>query len=231
MRRAVLLALLLPACGGDEARPLIVTAAASLNPALEEYARPFGARLSFGGSDALAAQVRRGFRPDVFASADGELVSRLHAEGLVEAPVPFATNELLVAVPSGSEISSIDDLAEEGVRLAIGARSLPAGRYAREVLAQLPAGASENVRSEEPDVSGIVAKLRAGAADAGLVYATDVAAAASELIAIRLPAALRPRIGYAAAVVVGSERAAEARRFVEGLPDAPELRDAGFGSP
>ena len=227
----MLLALLVPGCGGDEARPLTVSAAASLNPSLEEYARPFDARLSFGGSDALAAQIRRGVRPDVFASADPELVSRLHAEGLVEAPVPFASNELVVAAPSGSGVDAIADLADEGVRLAIGARGLPAGRYAREVLAQLPPGASENVRSEEPDVSGIVAKLRAGAADAGLVYSTDVAAAGPSLEAIRLPPALRPRIGYAAAVVAGSERAAEARRFVDGLADAPELRNAGFGSP
>ena len=228
---ALAVALLLAGCGDDEPPPLTVSAAASLQESVEEYAQGFGARLSFGGSDALAAQVRRGVRPDVVAFADAQLVRDLHAEGLVEVPQEFATNQLVVAVPARSRVGSIADLGQEGVRIAIGAMNVPVGRYAMEVIDALPAGVAANVRSEEPDVTGIVAKLLQGAADAGIVYRTDVAAAAGRLRAIELPRTLSPRIAYAAAVVEGTERPEEAARFVAGLSSAPALRSAGFGPP
>jgi molybdate transport system substrate-binding protein len=224
-------------CGGEaggDARPLTVSAAASLKTALTAHAEPSGARLSFAGSDELAAQIRRGLRPDVFVASDSALPRALHDEGLVEAPVAVATNELVLAVPADSEIASLDDLRGDD-RLAAGAPGVPVGEYARAVIAGLPPARARElrgaVRSEEPDVSGIVAKLTQGAVDAGFVYRTDVAAAAARLRAVALPERLRPEVVYAAAVVRGAPRAEEARRFVLGLRDASELRDAGFGPP
>ena len=49
------------------------------------------------------------------------------------------------------------------------------------------------MRSNEPDVKGIVGKLTQGAADAGFVYITDVKAASGELKAIKLPSDLEPQ--------------------------------------
>ena len=43
-----------------------------------------------------------------------------------------------------------------------------------------------NVRSEEPDVRGVVGKLTQEAADAGFVYKSDVEAAKGRLDAIEL---------------------------------------------
>ena len=63
----------------------------------------------------------------------------------------------------------------------IGAPDVPVGSYTQEVLDRLDAPAREailaNVRSEESDVKAIVGKLVQGAADAGFVYLSDVAAA------------------------------------------------------
>jgi molybdate transport system substrate-binding protein len=234
VRRALpLLALLLVAagCGDGASEPaaLTVSAAASLRTALPEYAAPYDARLSFAGSDELAAQIRRGVRPDVFASADADLIAALHDEGLVEKPVAFASNELVVAVPPRSPVGSLEDLANEGVRIAIGARNVPVGRFARAVIDELDPAVAANVRTEEPNVTGVVAKLLAGAADAGFVYRTDVLAQPGRLRDLRFedPAL----IGLAAAVVRGTENPEEARRFVTGLRDAPELATAGFGPP
>ena len=76
------------------------------------------------------------------------------------------------------------------------------------------------MRSNEPDVKGIVGKLTQGAVDAGFVYVTDVNAAGDALKAIELPESLQPQVTYAAGVVDEGE-AARARRatFVDGLRD------------
>ena len=61
-----------------------------------------------------------------------------------------------------------------------------------------------NVRSEEPDVTGIVGKLTEGAVDAGFTYVTDVQATDGKLKAIQLPASLQPVVAYGVAVVKGT---------------------------
>jgi molybdate transport system substrate-binding protein len=216
-------------CGGGDEPRLTVSAASSLKTAFTEHAETFdGAkvRLSFGGSDQLAAQIRAGARPDVFAAANTELPRQLHAEGLVEAPVRFASNRLVVAVRDDGGVRAVAELAEPGTKIAVGSPSVPVGSYTRGALRRLDPGVAANVASEEPDVSSIVARVRAGAVDAGFVYATDVRPL-EELRAIELP--FRTRVEYAAAVVRGTKNTREARRFVRGLRGAKALRDAGFG--
>ena len=203
-----------------------MSAASSLKAAFEDYAEDFDdaeVRLSFAGSDQLAAQIRAGARPDVFAAANTELPARLQQEGLVESPVRFAANRLVVAVRRDGRVKAFGDLRDPGVRVAIGGPSVPIGSYTREALRQL--GDGIEIASEELDVASIVARVRAGAADAGIVYVTD-AEAVPELRAIELP--VRTRADYAAAVVRGSDHAEQARRFVSGLRGAKELSDAGF---
>ena len=235
--------------GGDEQtaeqparQPLVVSAAASLKDAFTSYGASFrGAdvKLSFAGSDELAAQIRQGVKPDVFAAANTKLPDELFAPGLVEKPTVFAGNELVIAVPaSRTKIHSLDDLAAPGVKLAIGAKGVPVGDYTRKVLDGLPAAQRkailENVRSNEPDVKGVVGKLTQGAVDAGFVYRSDVRAADDELKAITLPAALEPKVAYGAAVVKGAKHPEQARAFVRGLLDgagAKALQAAGFLPP
>lgn len=245
MRRLALLAslaLTLSGCGGDSpSKPqLTVSAASSLTPAFERIGRQFGAakvRFQFAGSNALAAQIEQGARPDVFASANTKFPQQLHAKGLVEKPVEFTTNRLVVAVPSGSDaIELLDDLARRGVKIAAGAEAVPVGSYTRAVLSKLPAGERRrilaNIRSGEPDVNGVVGKVASGAVDAGFVYVTDVQAAGGRLRAVELPEELDAEVVYAAAVVKGASNPAAARDFVSGLTRSQAqiaLGAAGFG--
>jgi molybdate transport system substrate-binding protein len=226
---------------GDAGGPLVVAAASSLQTAFTDYGRRFGGgavRFSFAGSDELAAQIRQGVTPDVLAAANTQLPAALHAAGLVGAPVVFAGNRLVLAVPRASRIASLRDVERAGTTLAIGSATVPIGSYARGVLARLPAPARRailaNVRSQEPDVKGIVGKLTQGAVDAGFVYATDVDAAGGALRAIALPAALKPTAAYGVAVVAHAPHPAAARRFVAGLLHGDgqrALRAAGFLPP
>jgi molybdate transport system substrate-binding protein len=225
--------------GGDT---LTVSAASSLKDALDAYAKDFpGAtvRAQFAGSDELAAQIEQGVTPDVFASANTKLPEQLYTEGLVEKPRVFAGNELVIAVPaSGARVHGIDDLGRSGIKLAIGAKTVPVGSYTRDVISRLDAGRAKavlaNVRSEEPDVKGVVGKISQGAVDAGFVYRSDVRAAGDELEAIALPSVLQPKVACGAAVVKGSEHVALARRYIDGLVSGKgqqELRAAGFLPP
>ena len=237
-------ALVLTACGSDSSssKPrLTVSAASSLKEALTSCATSdttADVRLSFAGSDELAAQIRQGVEPDVFAAANTKLPDALFSEGKLEKPVAFATNELVLAVPATSRITSIGALAGKGTTIAVGSPSVPVGSYTRDVLGRLPPGRSRaitaNIRSEEPDVKGIVAKLTQGAVDAGFVYVTDVKATGGKLRAIHLAKRLRPIVAYGAGVVKGANEPAAARRYVAGLRSgacAEALRAAGFGPP
>jgi molybdate transport system substrate-binding protein len=77
----------------------------------------------------------------VFASANTGYPEELAAEGLVEEPVVFARNRLVIAVAPGSPVHSIEDLARPGLDLVICAGGVPCGDYARQVLARLPEAA------------------------------------------------------------------------------------------
>ena len=241
-------ALALAACGDDdneatagagEKPRLVVSAAASMTEALESCGPEFQdatVRLQFAGSDELAAQIRQGLKPDVYAAANTTLPDELYQEGLLSRPVEFATNTFVLAVPNDADIQSLDDLTKSGVKIAIGAEDVPIGSYTRETLAKLPKRREQaildNVRSNEPDVKGIIGKLTQGAADAGFVYVTDVNATGGDLEAVELPAELRPEVTYGAGVVDGAEQPERALEFVDQLVDGPcadALEEAGFG--
>ena len=79
---------------------LTVFAAASLTevfPAIDP--RP---RYGFAGSDQLAFQIQQGAPADVFAAASPKYPEALYKQGLVEKPIPFATNTLVLIVPKSN---------------------------------------------------------------------------------------------------------------------------------
>jgi molybdate transport system substrate-binding protein len=246
------LALLAVGCGDDdedgdgssESTRLVVSAAASMTEALEACAPDFeeaeraDLRMSFAGSDELAAQIRQGAEVDAFAAANTRLPEELHAEDLLSDPVEFATNEFVLAVRADSEVDAVEDVAQKGTKVVVGSESVPIGEYTRESLAKLSPEQEEailaNVVSNEPDVKGIVGKLTQGAGDAGFVYVTDVNATGADLKAIDLPAELEPEVTYGAGVPSAAREAELGQTFVDGLtsgPCAEALEHAGFGRP
>ena len=211
---------------------LTIFAAASLTNVFPQIA-PHN-RYSFSGSNMLAAQIQQGAPADVFASANTKLPEQLYEQGLVEKPVVFTRNELILIVPRSNPagIHSVYDLRKPGVKLVIGATGVPVGDYTRVVLHNLGLDdVLSNVVSEETDVREVLAKVALGEADAGFVYLTDAKTVRGKLATIGIRWSAQPIVQYAVAVVKSSPHLAAARAFVKGLlgkAAQAKLRAAGF---
>jgi molybdate transport system substrate-binding protein len=188
---------------------LTVFAAASLTGTFTEMGKAFEAAhagvtvtFNFAGSQALRTQLEQGAVADVFASANQTEMTTLVTDKLVAANSSqvFLTNSLLVVMPANNPagIQTLKDLARPGLKLVLADTTVPAGKYARQILAKLdkdpaftPSFSSQvlaNVVSNETDVKQVVAKVQLGEADAGIVYVSD-AVAAPEMKTIEIPAA------------------------------------------
>jgi molybdate transport system substrate-binding protein len=182
---------------------LAVFAAVSLSEAFSEIATEFESRnpgvavnLNLAGSQRLRTQLEHGARADVFASADQKQMNLAKASGVLANGIPggkpavFATNRLVVIVPVGQNnprVTSIDDLAGKGIKLALALPDVPAGGYAREMISdlgvretppdlQLAEKIMANVVTLETNVRSVAAKVALGEVDAGVVYSTGAAA-------------------------------------------------------
>jgi len=252
MRRALVgmgtLVFLLIGCGGSgsERSEITVLAAASLTGAFTRIGADFEqvnpdvtVRFSFGPSDGLATQILEGAPADVFAPASPKYMDQVRSDGpRVTDQVEFARNKLAVIVPSDNpaHVASLDDLARPGVKLVLAAVGVPAGDYARGVLANagIQKGALANLVSNEEDVKGVVQKVLLGEADAGIVYRTDVTPEiAARVREISIPDDVNVIATYPIAVIDGSGRepvAGAFLRFVTG-PGQATLRTFGFLPP
>jgi molybdate transport system substrate-binding protein len=215
---------------------LTVFAAASLTEAFPKF--DSGEKYNFAGSDALAAQIRLGAPADIFAAASPDAPQALYRAGVVERPVTFATNKLVLAVPIANPagISNVYDLERPGIKLIIGTPTVPIGVYTRQVLGYLgiTTAVLPQVVSQEKDVKAISAKLALGTADAGFMYVTDARAVAGQVKLIPVPVWAQPPVRYQIAIVKNSSNHAAAAAFVKRLTSAAGrtlLVDNGFGVP
>jgi molybdate transport system substrate-binding protein len=173
-------------------------AAASLSAPFAEIAAQFSAAhpgvsvtFNFAGSQQLAQQLRQGAPCDLFASASQSYIDQVVQAGRISADAwrIFARNQLVVIYPLDRPLPdpSLAALAQPGLRLLLAAAEVPAGAYTRQFLdkaaldpaygAAFRDGVLANVVSYEDNVSAVVAKVALGAADAGIVYTSDVAGA------------------------------------------------------
>jgi molybdate transport system substrate-binding protein len=197
-----------------------------------------GAKYTFGGSGTLETQIEQGAPADVFAAASPKQPAELLAKKLVDEPVRFATNTLVLIVPRANpaHIRSVDDIARPGVKLVICNASVPCGDYARNAFMNLgiTRAAMKNVVSQTTDVTQTVAQVALGQADAGFVYITDAKAADGKVKVVRLPARAKPQAEDVIAVVKSGADQAAAKAFVAKVMSPAgqaKLRAAGFGKP
>jgi len=198
---------------------LTIFAAASLTNVFPQIAP--NELYSFGGSNTLAAQVQQGAPADIFASANTKLPEQLYEQGLVEKPVVFTRNALILIVPKSNpaHIHSVYDLRKPGVKLDIAAAGVPVGDYTRVVLHNLGLDdALSNVVSQETDVREVLAKVALGEADAGFVYTTDARTVKGKVATIGIRWSAQPIVQYAVAVVRSRSPNEVARRSCGARP-------------
>jgi molybdate transport system substrate-binding protein len=227
---AALVALVVPSASAGGG-PITVFAAASLTQVFPRIDK--APRYSFLGSDQLALQIQQGAPVDVYAAASPKYPELLYHSRLVQKPIVFATNKLVVIVPRSNpaHVTSVYDLQRGGVRVVIGDKTVPIGSYTRQILDALGIGGnvSKNVVSEETDVKGIVAKVALGEADAGFVYVTDAKPVASKVRVVTMPGWAQPPIRYELAIVKKSAAATAFVKKVLSKRGRVLLQRAGFG--
>jgi molybdate transport system substrate-binding protein len=219
--------LVVPSCSSHSAHDRItVLAAASLTEAFQTIGKDFeranpgiSVRFSFGPSDGLATQIQGGAPADVFASASEQWMDAVQQKPGVTDRSDFVTNRLILVVPASNPagISSVADLARPGVKLVLAAEGVPAGDYARQILANagIAKPALANVVSNEVDVKGVLQMVASGDADAGIVYVTDLTPdVATSVKGITIPGNLNVIATYPIGVVDGSRDSALASQFV-----------------
>ncbi|MEX2486673.1 MAG: molybdate ABC transporter substrate-binding protein [Nitriliruptoraceae bacterium] len=239
---AALLAGCAPVTTDATTETITVFAAASLTDVVTDLSDAFGevhpqvaVQHNFAGSQTLARQVVAGADADVVAFADTSSMAVVVDAGLVaEGPHPVATNTMAIAVAAGNprDITAVADLADDRLLVVLPADSVPAGRYARTVLDR--AGVDVAPVSLEPHVRAALTKVALGDADAALVYATDIAAAADRVEAVPIDAAVNVEAEYPMAALTSASRpdlAAEYVAFARSAVGREIFAAHGFGAP
>lgn len=221
-----LLLLIVAGCGSPVQGPQDVTvfAAASLTDVLEELAATYEARhpnstvvLNVGATSLLARQIEAGAPADVFLSANMAWMDRLVARGRIHgSPVTLAGNRLAVAGAPDAALLSDPELILYFNSIALADPShVPAGQYAQEALEC--AGLWQAVAPRVIpmlDVRMALLSVTTGAAEAALVYASDLRATAEARVLMEWPQDCAPDIRYAAGRIAGAPNPAGAAAFL-----------------
>ena len=207
---------------------ITVFAAASLTESFTEVGDAFTAAnpdatatFSFDASSALVQQITEGAPADVFASADTANMTKLTDAGLNGSePEIFATNLLTIIVAPGNPlgITGVADLANPAIKTVICAPEVPCGNYANQIFTA--AGVTVTPVSLEQNVRGVVTKVTAGEADAGIVYVTDVIAAGDAADMVEIPDDINVVAEYPIATVAASQNQEVGEAFIDFLTGA-----------
>jgi molybdate transport system substrate-binding protein len=223
------LPLLAPAAAAGQARPeVVVSAAVSLGDVLARLVpiveRQAGVRLvvNLGASNILARQIVAGARVDLFISADEAQMDVVAGQVVSGTRRPLVRNQLAVAVArdSARTVRAAGDLRDTSIRrIAIGdPYSVPAGVYARQWLEHVGLWSALQTRLlPTASVRAALATVERGAADAAIVYRTDLATAPRARLAMVIAPPEGPVVVYPAAVIRDGRNAAGARRVLDAL--------------
>ena len=216
---------------------LLVFAAASLKGPLDKsVAEMPEVQGSYAGSGTLARQVQQGAPADVVLLASDAWMGALVDSGVVDDPIDFAGNRLVLVGQSKMASVTLDApsvlAALDGGRLAMGfTASVPAGIYGKEALVSLGLWADVAPHVAEVDnVRAALALVARGETPLGVVYATDVRVVPDLAVVAVFPDSSHDDVSYWAAKVSASDHPGAAG-FVARMQSTEVqliLRGAGF---
>lgn len=205
------------------------SAGISLKNAFEEIGKAFEGkhpgtkiRFNFGASGDLVRQIQGGAPVDAFASAAQKDMDEIDQKGLVMSgtKVNFAGNSMVLVKSRLSRIrtETFEDLRKSEVsKIAIGnPKSVPAGRYAQEILRGLHLW--ELVKEKlvfAEHARQVLDYVARNEVDAAIVYSTDALLRSKEIsVLMKAPAEAHQPITYPIAVVKGSKNLPLAKEFI-----------------
>jgi len=213
-----------------QARTLNVFAAASLKEAFTQISRDYESahpgltiRLSFAGSQTLAAQINQGAPADVFASAAERNLDDIQFDKgshrlFVKNKLEIAVRLGLPGVRSVRDLSRVRNLVVADPAVPVGSYTdaffnRAAGAYGSAWLAKIRA----HIVSREQDVKAVLAKVELGEADAGIVYVSDAATAKGKVVAVPIPESQNQMVSYPVAIPSESKNKDDAKHFIKFL--------------
>jgi molybdate transport system substrate-binding protein len=248
MRGLVLLGVLLAStasggCGGTQSQStaedanrgsqeVICFAAASTREPLVDLIAAFerqhagvSVRPSFAASSTLAHQIEAGADAQLFISADEEWGRFLSDKGLVGRTHRLLGNRLVLVVPVDAKtvpLSPPELVSDDFERLALAdPRSVPAGRYGKQALTTL--GLWDRLESKvagAADVRQALSFVETGAAEAGIVYATDALVSSRVRVAFEFDPGLTEPIVYPLMLLEAARENVDAVAFFDFLNSA-----------
>lgn len=202
---------------------VVVFAASSLTEAFTQIADAFTAlhpdanvTFNFAGSGDLVTQITEGAPADVFISADDSNMAKLTEAGEHRTePVVVARNTFEIIVEQGNPqgLTGVADLADPDLIVVLCADSVPCGKGALQVLDN--ADVTVTPKSLEDKVKGVVTKVSAGEADAGIVFVTDVISAGDTAEGIEIPADVNVISNYPIVVTKHAPNPVAAQAFLD----------------
>ena len=248
---AAIAALVLAACSSSTSTPsasssgsgkvsgtVVVFAATSLTDAFDKIGAQFEkahpgvtVKFNYNGSSSLATSITQGAPADVFASAaPANMKTVTDAGDAAGTPQVFTRNtgEIMVENGNPKKITSVKDLANPAIKVAVCAPQVPCGAVATAIFKN--AGVTVKPVSEETNVGGVVTKVTLGEVDAGIVYVTDVKESEGKAIGVPIPASQNDITEYPIAQVKGAPNATGAKAFISYVlgPDGQKVL-ASFG--
>jgi molybdate transport system substrate-binding protein len=200
---------------------IIVLAASSLTGAFNTLIKSFEAanpgatvQATYGSSGTLATQINQGAPADVFASAAPANMQSVITAGGATASTNFVKNSMEIAVPPSNpgNVTALADLANSSVKVAVCVPTAPCGAVAAQVFTN--AKITVKPVTQTPDDKTTLTAIEANQVDAGMVYTTDVLAAAAAVKGIQIPDNVNATTEYPIAALTKAANPAGAAAWV-----------------
>lgn len=232
-----------PGTDGTAGSPvtLHIFAAASMTETLEEIRTMYQKMapdvtlvFNFDSSGTLKTQIQEGAECDLFISAAQKQMNQLditadpevNEEGLdfvlEGSRIDLLENKVVLVVPEGNPagIEHFADLGKDRLTLlALGNEDVPVGQYSAELLKNM--GLFSDLEADgkitySSNVKEVTTQVSEGAADAGIIYATD-AFSAGLMVVEEAGKDLCKQVIYPAAVLKTAQNPDEAQAFLDYL--------------